>query len=99
MLWLSFDGELRQITRATNEILGGWAAPCAQAEQRLKRGHRSLPAVACVVLLLGPTIPAHDDVATPIAQEQYRHQFIRSTNSTMSRKSRSSPCLSNSNPA
>ena len=45
MLWLSFDGELRQITRATNEIPGGWAAPCAQAEQRLKRGHRSLPAV------------------------------------------------------
>lgn len=45
MLGSGLDRALGQITPATQDTPGGRPAPCSQAEQGLKRGHRGLPPV------------------------------------------------------
>ena len=45
MLWSTLDRESRQIVCAADDVCRRRPAPCAQAEQGLKRGHRCLAPV------------------------------------------------------
>jgi hypothetical protein len=67
MLWSAPDRKLRQISRATDDGAGRRPVRAAEPEQRLKRGHRCLPAVMpeCELVQIHLQVVAADSVVSP----------------------------------